>query len=71
VALLTEIAGAHGAVPAQVALQWLVSFNGETVVAIPGATSPAQAEDNAAALNFALTPGELGSIAEESRRISP
>jgi aryl-alcohol dehydrogenase-like predicted oxidoreductase len=71
VALLTEIAGAHGVVPAQVALQWLVSFNGETVVAIPGATSPAQAEDNASSMNFALTPEELVSLDVASKRISP
>ncbi len=71
VTLLTEIAGAHAVTPAQVALQWLVSFNGEIVVAIPGATSPEQAETNAAAMNFALTPGELSSIDRESRRISP
>ncbi len=68
--LLTAIAGAYGVVPAQVALQWLVSFNGETVVAIPGATSPVHAEANAAAMNFELTPEELGSIDLESRRIS-
>ena len=71
VTLLSGIAGAHGVVPAQVALQWLVSFNGDVVVAIPGATSPRQAEDNAASMNFALTPDELGSIDVESRRISP
>jgi aryl-alcohol dehydrogenase-like predicted oxidoreductase len=69
--LLTQIAGAHGVVPAQVALQWLVSFNGEVVVAIPGATSPAHAEENAAAMNFALNAEELDSIDLESKRISP
>lgn len=71
VTLLMEIAGAHHVLTAQVALQWLVSFNGEVVVAIPGATSPRQAEDNAAALNFALTREELDSINLESKRISP
>jgi aryl-alcohol dehydrogenase-like predicted oxidoreductase len=71
VMLLTQIAGAHGVVPAQVALQWLVSFNGEVVVAIPGATSPAHAEENAAAMNFALNAEELDSIDLESKRISP
>jgi aryl-alcohol dehydrogenase-like predicted oxidoreductase len=67
---LTGIARAHGVDAAQVALQWVVSFNGEVVVAIPGATSPGQAEDNAAAMNFVLTPDELSSIDVESRRIS-
>ena len=70
VTLLTEIARAHGVLPGQVALQWLISFNGEIVVAIPGAASPGQAEDNAAAMNFTLTPGELSLIDLESKRIS-
>ncbi len=70
VTLLTEIAGAHGVLPGQVALQWLISFNGDIVVAIPGAASPGQAGDNAAAMNFTLTPGELSLIDLESKRIS-
>jgi len=68
--LLSVVAGAHGVTPAQVALQWLVSRHGETVFAIPGATSPAQAAENAAALKFSLAPGELDSIDLESRRLS-
>jgi aryl-alcohol dehydrogenase-like predicted oxidoreductase len=69
VKLLTDIGASHGVSPAQVALQWLVSFNGDVVVAIPGATSPLQAQENAAAMNFTLTPGELGVIDVESARI--
>lgn len=69
VTLLTEVAGAHGVTPAQVALRWLVSFSGEIVLAIPGATSPAQAEQNAAAMNCVLTPDEAGSIDLESKRV--
>ena len=40
---LREIAAAHGATPGQIALAWLTTFYGETVVAIPGATSERQA----------------------------
>jgi aryl-alcohol dehydrogenase-like predicted oxidoreductase len=58
VRLLEEIATAHGATPSQVALSWLVNAHGETVVAIPGATSVAQAEENVRALDLALTPAE-------------
>jgi aryl-alcohol dehydrogenase-like predicted oxidoreductase len=71
VTLLRDIAWGHGVTPAQVALQWLISFNGDTVVAIPGATSPRQAEENAAVLSFVLRGGELASIDTESRRLSP
>ena len=58
VRVLEEIATAHGATPSQVALSWLVNAHGETVVAIPGATSVAQAEENGRALDLALTPAE-------------
>lgn len=64
---LDTIAQAHASTIAQVALQWLVSFNGSTVVAIPGAASPAQAEENAAAMNLTLSGDELASIDAESR----
>jgi aryl-alcohol dehydrogenase-like predicted oxidoreductase len=56
---LREIAARHGATPAQAALNWLLHFNGETVVAIPGATKVGQARDNAAAMAFKLTKDEL------------
>ncbi|MBN2382111.1 aldo/keto reductase [bacterium] len=40
--------------PAQIALNWLITFRGEPVVAIPGATRVEQARDNVGALNFRL-----------------
>lgn len=64
---LRQIAADHGATPSQVALNWLVSFHGDTVVAIPGATKTRHAEDNAGALAFELTPAELTRIDEVSR----
>ena len=39
VAELKKVAALHGATASQVALNWLVSFWGDTVVAIPGARS--------------------------------
>ena len=70
VRLLTDIAAARGTTPAQVSLQWLVSFSGESVVAIPGARSPRQANENAASMNFTRTPEERASIDRESKRFS-
>jgi aryl-alcohol dehydrogenase-like predicted oxidoreductase len=67
---LQEIAQEHGALPAQVALSWLVTFHGETVVAIPGASRPAQAEQNGAALRLRLSDSELSRLDELSRRVS-
>jgi len=68
VAALEEIAAAHGATPSQVALNWLVNANGETVVAIPGATSAAQAEENGGCLGFTLTEAETRRLDELSRQ---
>jgi len=70
VVLLKEIAGAHGVTPAQVSLQWLLTYSGDCVVAIPGATSGKQAEENAAAMNFTLSEPELAAIDRESARLS-
>jgi aryl-alcohol dehydrogenase-like predicted oxidoreductase len=56
---LREVAAKHGRTPAQVALNWLVHFQGQTVVAIPGATKAPQAQENAASQAFALTKDEM------------
>lgn len=64
---LRRIGADHGASPSQVALNWLVSFWGETVVAIPGASRPSQAKEAAGAMGFRLSPGELASLDRLSR----
>jgi aryl-alcohol dehydrogenase-like predicted oxidoreductase len=67
IAVLEEIAKAHAVTPAQVALNWLVNFHGETVVTIPGATKVYQAADAAGAMHFTLTADELAQLDEISR----
>jgi aryl-alcohol dehydrogenase-like predicted oxidoreductase len=67
VSLLGEVAQAHGATVAQVALAWTVSFHGKAVVAIPGASTPAQARAAAEAMQLALSEKELTAIGEASR----
>jgi aryl-alcohol dehydrogenase-like predicted oxidoreductase len=57
---LGEIAGKHGASPSQVALAWLVSK--PNVVAIPGASSVEQLEDNARAGDIALGDDEIAEL---------
>lgn len=59
---LGEIAGKYNVTPAQVALNWVIHFHGETVVAIPGATKIRHAQENTGALNFKLSPDELGHL---------
>jgi aryl-alcohol dehydrogenase-like predicted oxidoreductase len=64
---LRRIAAAHGVTASQVALNWLVQFHGDTVVAIPGATKRHHAEENTGAMGFTLSPEELRRIDELSR----
>jgi aryl-alcohol dehydrogenase-like predicted oxidoreductase len=59
---LRLIGGAHGASPAEVALAWLSRAHGDTVVAIPGASSAEQARRNAAAMSLELDGEELESL---------
>jgi aryl-alcohol dehydrogenase-like predicted oxidoreductase len=65
---LTEIGARYGASAGQVALNWLVSFHGDTVVTIPGATKVSHVEQAAGAMAFTLTAEELSRIDQLSRR---
>ncbi len=56
---LREIAARYEVTPAQVALNWLIHFSGETVVAIPGASKVYQAQESTAAMAFQLSDDEL------------
>jgi myo-inositol catabolism protein IolS len=56
VARMKAIGTVRGKTPAQVALAWLRSRN--IVVPIPGVKRPAQAEENAGAAGWSLTPSE-------------
>jgi aryl-alcohol dehydrogenase-like predicted oxidoreductase len=62
VAELRAVGEAHGASVAQVALAWLVTHYGDTVVAIPGASRPEQAAEAAAAMDLRLTDAEMATI---------
>jgi len=62
IAELHAVGEAHGASVAQVALAWLVTRYGDTVVAIPGASRPEQAAATATAMDVRLTEAEMASI---------
>ena len=64
--VLRQVSAAHGATPSQIALAWLITRYGDTVVAIPGATRPEQAADNAAAMHIELSQDELTRLDEAS-----
>ena len=63
---LEEVALKHDATPAQIALNWLIYFQGETVVAIPGASKVKQAEESALSMNFRISDDDLARLDELS-----
>ena len=66
---LRLVARAHGVTTGQVFLAWTVNFHGTTVVAIPGATKPGQAEQSAGSMAVKLSDKELARIDELSRTV--
>jgi aryl-alcohol dehydrogenase-like predicted oxidoreductase len=66
---LEQVAARYEATPAQVALNWLVNVQGETVVAIPGASKVHHAEQNAGALRFKLSDEEITRLDDASRAV--
>jgi aryl-alcohol dehydrogenase-like predicted oxidoreductase len=67
VVALEEIGARYNATPAQVALNWVITNQGEIVVTIPGATKVRQAEESAGAMEFKLSGDELARLDELSR----
>jgi aryl-alcohol dehydrogenase-like predicted oxidoreductase len=69
IAALDEIAVRHDVTVAQVALNWVIHFNEEIVVTIPGATKVWQAQESAGAMNFVLSANELEELDQISRKL--
>ena len=64
---MDEMAARHEATIAQVALNWIIHFQGDAIVTIPGATRVSQAQENAAAMRFRLSEDEMERLDELSR----
>ena len=58
---IEALAEAKGCTPAQITLAWLLA-QGEDVVAIPGTRYPARLDENAGALDVALSDGEIAAL---------
>jgi aryl-alcohol dehydrogenase-like predicted oxidoreductase len=69
VAMLEKIGGQHNATAGQVALNWVINSQGESVVTIPGVTKVSQAQENAGAMKFKLSDDEIAQLSELSRGI--
>ena len=59
VILVKELAIKYNVTPSQVALNWLVQYNGDTVVAIPGATKEIHVNENCGAMSFRLSDEDM------------
>jgi aryl-alcohol dehydrogenase-like predicted oxidoreductase len=69
IAVLREVAGAHSATAAQIALAWVIHH--PAVAAIPGASSVEQVESNAAAADIKLTDDQYQALQAASDRFRP
>jgi aryl-alcohol dehydrogenase-like predicted oxidoreductase len=66
---MDEISMRYQVTIAQVALNWLVYSNGETVLAIPGASKVHQAQEAAGAMRFKLNDADMATLDQVSRAI--
>ena len=57
--LVKELAVRYNVTPSQVALNWLIRYNGDTVVAIPGATKELHVKENCGAMSFTLSQEDM------------
>jgi aryl-alcohol dehydrogenase-like predicted oxidoreductase len=67
--VLGEVAAAHSATPAQIALAWVIRH--PAVAAIPGASSVEQLEHNAAAADIDLSDEQYQALAAAAARFRP
>jgi aryl-alcohol dehydrogenase-like predicted oxidoreductase len=66
VKLVKELAIKYNVTPSQVALNWLINFNEDTVVAIPGATKEIHVKENTGAMSFNLSDEDMDKLDKAS-----
>jgi len=64
--LIKELAQKYQVSTSQIALNWLIHFHGETVVAIPGATKEHHVRENTGAMTFRLSDEDMVRLDKES-----
>ena len=62
ITLVKELAMKYNVTSSQVALNWLIQNNGDTVVAIPGATKELHVKENCGAMSFTISDEDLGKL---------
>ena len=68
VVLLKKLASKYNVTPSQVALNWLIQYNGDTVVAIPGATKEIHIKENCGAMSFSISDEDMVSLDKVSSK---
>ena len=66
VMFIKELSLKYNVSPSQIALNWLINFHGNTVVAIPGATKEIHVKENAGAMSFRLSDEDMQRLDKES-----
>jgi aryl-alcohol dehydrogenase-like predicted oxidoreductase len=66
VRLVKELAAKYNVTPSQIALNWIIYFHGETVVAIPGATKEVHVKENIGAISFRLSDEDMDRLDKAS-----
>ncbi len=66
VMLVKELALKYQVTPSQIALNWIINFHGNTVVAIPGATKEIHAKENTGAMSFKLSAEDMDQLDKAS-----
>jgi len=64
--LVKELAFKYNVTPSQVALNWLINYHGDTVVAIPGATKEIHVKENTGSMSFRLSDEDMMRLDNES-----
>ena len=66
---LEEMAQRYRVTAAQIAINWVINFHGDTIITIPGATKVQQAMESAGAMHFQLSGDDLASLDSLSKAI--
>ncbi len=66
VTFVKELALKYNVTPSQMALNWLINFHGNSVLAIPGATKEKHAKENTGAMSFRLSDEDMDKLDKES-----
>jgi aryl-alcohol dehydrogenase-like predicted oxidoreductase len=64
--LVKKLAFKYNVTPSQVALNWLINYHGDTVVAIPGATKEIHVKENTGSMSFRLSDEDMMRLDNES-----